>query len=228
MLGVRADRSADVEHDQFAAQGRPQRGDRRPLDSGQRLELEFRHRHQRAGIAGRYRHIGFTLLDRIDRQPHRGFPAAVTQRLARLVLHPHRDLGVNEPRGGLQRRAGGDERRDHGRIAEEEKFALRVARQCQVRAGDDHGRAVVSPHRVESNADRLRHGNDRGPRSRSDSTRIGSLIQNFCSRMILLQEPASTFRDHAPGPNGRETGPKPRIAVRRPETTAINGHPDPS
>ena len=41
MLGIGADRGADVEHDQFAAQRRPQRRDRRPLDARQRLEVEF-------------------------------------------------------------------------------------------------------------------------------------------------------------------------------------------
>ena len=63
VLGIGADRGADVEHDQFAAQGRPQRRDGGARDPGQRFELEFRHRHQRAGIARRYGHVGFLLFD---------------------------------------------------------------------------------------------------------------------------------------------------------------------
>ena len=51
------------------------------------LQIEFGHRHQRAGIAGRDRDVGFALLDRVDRKPHRGLAAALAQRLARLVVH---------------------------------------------------------------------------------------------------------------------------------------------
>ncbi len=85
---------------------------------GKRLEIEFRHRHQRAGIAGRHDHVGVALLDGVDGEPHRGFPAAVAQRLARLVLHPHRDVGVDEPRRGFQRRAA-------------RRAAARPARNCR-------------------------------------------------------------------------------------------------
>ena len=157
VFGIRADRGADVEHDQFAAQGRPQRRDRGPVDPRQHLELELRHRHQRAGIARRYRHIGFALLDRLDRQPHRRFPAAIAQRLARLVFHAHRDVGVDEARGGLERRARGQERRHQRGVAEKSKFAFGMTGQSEFSAGNNDSGAMVSPHRVESNADLLRH-----------------------------------------------------------------------
>ena len=96
VVGIGADRGADVEHHGFAAQGRPQRRDRRPLDARQRLEIELRHRHQRAGIAARYHDVGVAFLDRVDGEPHRGFPPAIAQGLARLILHPHGDVGVDE------------------------------------------------------------------------------------------------------------------------------------
>jgi len=51
----------------------------------------------------------------------------------------------------------GDERLDRRAVAEQKEFALGMTRQRQFRAGDNHGRAMVSPHRVESNADLLRH-----------------------------------------------------------------------
>ena len=35
-------------------------------------------------------------LDRFDRLPHRRLPAAMAQRLARLVVHPDRDLAMEE------------------------------------------------------------------------------------------------------------------------------------
>ena len=40
-----------------------------------------------------------------------------------------------------------------GSVAEKVEFALGMPGQCHVRAGDDHTRAVVSPHRIERNAD---------------------------------------------------------------------------
>ncbi len=71
MLRVAANGRADVEHDQFAAQGRPHRRDRGSLDRRHRMQAEFRHRHQCAGVAGRDRAIGRARLHRFDRLPHR-------------------------------------------------------------------------------------------------------------------------------------------------------------
>jgi hypothetical protein len=58
----------------------------------------------------------------------------------------------------------GEERLDLGSIAEELKGAVGTALQRQPGAGDDHGRTMVSPHRIERNADRLRHSPNRNPR----------------------------------------------------------------
>ena len=58
LLRVGADRRADIEHDALALQRRPDRRDRRALDIGHGAQAELRHRHQRAGIAGRDDHIG--------------------------------------------------------------------------------------------------------------------------------------------------------------------------
>ena len=102
MLGIGADRGAEIEHNRLAPQRRPQRRDRRPLDAVQRLEVEARHRHQRAGVAGGDGDIGLATLDRIDGEPHRRFPAAVAERLARLVIHADGHVGVHQCRGGLE------------------------------------------------------------------------------------------------------------------------------
>ena len=91
---------------------RPQRRDRRPLDARQGLEIELRHRHQRAGIAARYHDVGVAFLDRVDGEPHRGFPPAIAQGLARLILHPHGDVGVDEFCSRFERWPRVDERRD--------------------------------------------------------------------------------------------------------------------
>jgi hypothetical protein len=157
MLGIGADRRTDVEHDRFAAQRRPQCRDGGPLDPRQHFEIELRHRHQRAGIASRHDNVGFALLDRVDGEPHRGFPAAIAQRLARFILHAHGNLGVREPRGGFERRPGIDKRRDQRGIAEKQEFACGMALQCQFRPGNDYRRAAVSPHCIKRNANLVWH-----------------------------------------------------------------------
>ena len=151
VLGIGADRGADIEHDRFAAQGRPQRRDRRPLDAGQRLEIELRHRHQRAGIAGGHRHVGLALLDRIDGEPHRRFPAAIAQRLARLVLHPHRDVGMDEPRRRLERRPGIEQRRRAARHCRKNRNSLRDGAPTPVRRRrrPRRGRGLPPSHRAQ-------------------------------------------------------------------------------
>ena len=45
---------------------REHRGDRRPIDARQRLEDELRHRHQRAGVAGRDDAVGVACRHRVD------------------------------------------------------------------------------------------------------------------------------------------------------------------
>ena len=96
VLRVGADRGADVEHDRFAAHRRPHRRERRALDQRQHVQADLRHRHQRAGVAGRDRAIGLAALDRLDRPPHRGDAPALAQRLARLVGHLHRDVAMDD------------------------------------------------------------------------------------------------------------------------------------
>ncbi len=63
-------------------------------------QLKHRHRHQRAGVAGGDRDLGFLLRDALDGAPHAGV-AAAAQRLARLVFHARRVR-----RSGGFRRAG--------------------------------------------------------------------------------------------------------------------------
>ena len=63
---------------------------------GHGLEVELGHRHQGTGIAGRHDRIGIAAFHRVDRHPHGRFPTAVTQRLARLLVHLHGDDGVND------------------------------------------------------------------------------------------------------------------------------------
>ena len=158
MLGIGADAGAEIEHDQFAAHRRPARRDGGAVDARHGPEVEFRHRHQGAGIAGRDGDIGLAALDRIDGEPHRTFPAALAQRLARLGVHRNRDVGVDEAGDGLQRRAGGEQRLDDRAVAEQQEFDVRMPPQRQFRAGDDHRGPMVSPHGVERDTDFIGHG----------------------------------------------------------------------
>ena len=106
---------------------------------GQHLEVESRHRHQRAGIAGRHRDVGLALLDRIDGQPHRRFAAAVAQRLARLVVHADRDVGVNDPRGRLAAPDAAPSSGSTSAVAEQQELGVGMAGQRKLGAGNGHG-----------------------------------------------------------------------------------------
>ena len=48
----------------------------------------------------------------------------MTQRLARLVVHTHRDVGVDEPRRRAETRLCRQQRRDLGAVAEQDEFAV--------------------------------------------------------------------------------------------------------
>ena len=82
---------------QAARQGRPQPGDGRPLDARHGRQDELGHGHQGAGVAGRDHEVGLALLHGLERQPHAG-AAAAAHRLARLVLHLHHGVGVDDAR----------------------------------------------------------------------------------------------------------------------------------
>ena len=132
-------------------------GDRRALDPRHGAQVELRHRHQGAGVAGRDRDIGLALLHRVDREPHRRLPAALAQRLARLVVHLDHDVGVDEPRGRLQPRPRVEQRRDHGLVAEQHELGVGMAGKRKIGPGNDDRRPDVAPHGVERNSDLLGH-----------------------------------------------------------------------
>ena len=159
VLGVGADRRADVEHDRFAAQRRPHRRDRRAFDQRHRAQADFGHRHQRAGVAGRNRAIGLAFLDRVDRLPHRGGAPPRTQRLARLVRHLDRDFAVDDARLALERRIRGQQRRDRLLVAEQNEIDVGPALERDRRRVQHDRGPVVAAHRVERYANVLFHPN---------------------------------------------------------------------
>ena len=132
------------------------------------LRLNLRHRHQRAGVAGRDRDVGLALLHRVDGEPHRRLPAAVAQRLARLVVHPDRDVGVDE---AARPPAAADGRRAAGR-------SWRGRRTAETRCRDAAPAPVPRPARpptgpwsppMASSAMRTLSGMDRPERRRWDA-----------------------------------------------------------
>ena len=137
--------------------GRPYRRDRRAVDAGQRAQVEPRHRHQRAGIAGGDRDVGLALLDRVDRKPHRGGLAAAAQRLARLVVHADGDVGMDDARGRLQRRMLGEFRLDQRAVAEQQEFGVGMPGQRDRGAGNDDRCADIATHGVKRDSNLLRH-----------------------------------------------------------------------
>ena len=87
------------------------------------------------------------LLHRIDREPHGGLAAAVAQRLARLVLHPHRDFGMHDSRGRLQRPALGDERRESARRCRKKGIRFRG---CRAKASSAPATTTAGPWSLPS------------------------------------------------------------------------------
>ena len=158
MIRLRADRSAHVEHDRVALERRPEPGNRGAFDTRHGAQIELRHRHQRAGVSGRDGGISLTLLDGIDREPHRGFPAATPECLARLVVHPDDHFGMDYARGCLQTRTSLQQRPDRRLVTEQHELRVGMALQRNLGTGNDDCRTDVAPHRVERNSDLLGHG----------------------------------------------------------------------
>ena len=100
-------------------------------------KAEASHGHQRAGVAGGDGDAGLALLDRVDRQPHRRRLASAPQRLARLVLHADGDVGMDDARGGFQRRIFGQLLVDLRAIAEQEEFRIGMSGQRDRGAGNN-------------------------------------------------------------------------------------------
>jgi hypothetical protein len=151
---VGPDVGADVEHDAFGFHRRPQGRDRGTLDARHRTQDQFRHRHQRAGVAGGDGDVRLTLLHGLDREPH-ARALATPHGLARLVAHRDRGVGVDD-RGPC-----GDRGRllelglDACAVAEDEEAQIGVALQREGGAANHNLGAMIAPHRVERYRPRL-------------------------------------------------------------------------
>ena len=127
------------------------------IDSGNGPEAELGHGHESAGIAGRHDGIGVAVADRFQREPHARLPPALAQGLARLGIHGHRHVGMDQLRLGGERRMGGQLGLDAGFVANQDEPHVRVADQRNRGSGNDHARSVVPAHGVERDGDWSTH-----------------------------------------------------------------------
>jgi hypothetical protein len=166
LIGIRPDRRPDIEHDALAPERGPDGGDGRPVDPRHGVENDLGHRHHRSGIAGRNRHVRLPPLHRLDCLPHAADTPSPQQRLARLVLHADRNLGM------VNRRLGGDGRivrqqtADPGSVAIKPELDLRMALKRQGRAWKHHIGPEVAAHRIQRYHNLLSHSHTHrlGPR----------------------------------------------------------------
>src|SRR6478752_2981383 len=81
----------------------------------------------------------------------------MTQRLAWLVLHANRNVGVDHARGGFQRRLPLQFRFDRCPVADQQELHFRMPSQRQRGPGDDNARTDVAPHGVNRDANLAWH-----------------------------------------------------------------------
>src|SRR6266536_1385130 len=185
----------------FIARSRPYTGNGRPVDAGHGVQMEARHRHQRAGIAGGNRHVGFALLHRVDRKPHRRVLAAAAQRLARLVVHADGHVGMDHARGLFQRRIFGKLLVDLFAVAIEQEFAVGMPFQRDGGAGNDDRCADIATHGVKRDSNLLRHerpGNLISCGPRRARPRTGKAPPKRCSARRIPAPPPG--RDNSVSP----------------------------
>src|ERR1700722_8387686 len=166
MLRVAANGRADIEDDRLAAQCRPHRRDRRPLDRRHRVQAELGHRHQGAGVAGRDRAIGRARLHRFNRLPHRRDAPSSAQSLAWLVAHLARDVGMKNARLGGELGMTLEDGADHAPLAVEKKLNVGKAFKRQGRGGQNDRWAMIATHRVQRYANVACHSLVRPRRAR--------------------------------------------------------------
>src|SRR5690606_4775634 len=146
LMFVRSHCRPKIKRNTFATRRRPDSGERRTLHIRHRLEDDLRHCHQRARIAGRDSRLRATFLHRINGAPHAANLAATTKRLARLVIHRHGNIRVNEIRCGSDTRIFCKDRSDNSFIAENDEADARMSDQRNVRAADHSRRTMISTH----------------------------------------------------------------------------------
>ena len=88
-------------------------------------------------------------LHRFDRLPHRRDAPPGAQRLARLVAHLDRDVGVKNARLGGQPGMTLQDGPDRALVTIEKKLDVGTAFEREGRGGQDDRRPVIAPHRVQ-------------------------------------------------------------------------------
>ena len=157
LTGVGPHIGADIEHDALGLDRRPDRGNRRAIDAFERLQAELGHGHERAGIARRHGGVGAPVLHRLKRKPHARPPAALAKSLARLCVHGHGDVGVDDLRLRRESRMVGKHGLDAGRVADEQKAHVGMPHERDGSGRNDDAGTVVPAHGVERYGDWSTH-----------------------------------------------------------------------
>ena len=101
--------------------------------------------------------MGASVPHRLQGQPHTRFPAAMAQRLARLLVHGDSDVGVDDFTVRGQIGVGGEHRFNASLIADEQEPHVGVMHERKRGAGNCHPRPEISPHRIDRYDPRLSH-----------------------------------------------------------------------
>jgi hypothetical protein len=141
---------AEIEHDDVVvAQGRQQRGERRPVDPRHRAQRQLGNRHQGAGVAATDRGAGIARLHRVDRHAHRrGLGAA--QGLAGFVVAGDDVVGMEDLGRRPQVRVAFERFLDPHLVAAEQELEAIMLAAGQSRAFDHDAHADIAAHRVDS------------------------------------------------------------------------------
>src|SRR6476660_5089420 len=157
LAGVGADIGADIEHDALGLDGGPEHSYRRAVNTLDGLEAKLGHGHQRPGIAGGHCGVGASLAHRLEAQPHARMPAPFAQRLTRLRIHGHRNIGVQDLAFGGECLMVLELGVDAGSVADQEEAGVGMADERDRRARDDHAWSMVATHGVERYGDWSSH-----------------------------------------------------------------------
>ncbi len=146
IAGVAEHIGAEVEHDHVAARRWPDRGHRRAVDPGQRLEDDLGEHQQRAGIAGADHARRLVGGDRVDGDPHGG----VAQAQRGGGLHVIADHVGRMADGASRRRASmaGEKRREARLVADQQEARVGMADGGKLQAVDDRLGRMIAAHRV--------------------------------------------------------------------------------
>ena len=142
---------AEIEHVGVTVDARQHGADSRAADAADGLQHELAGCHQRAGVAGADASLYRTLLDQVDRHPHRGI-LLLFQRHRGQIVHADHFRGMLHPHTAVLLQAMFlDFSGELLPIADQHQFDAGNFVERLPRRAHGHFRAVVAAHGIESN-----------------------------------------------------------------------------